>query len=157
MTSPTSARNAQRNPPLGGDCVIARLPTRNAQRNAQGRLRDCARDESQPVPTLDGTRAARAREWAADAIARARWLAHEAKRGDAWPTLEGAFARARLADVFALLADGHAQAAEDLRRTLRPPPGTTTTPGPHVDRSRPPRRVLGHADARHGAVAPSTP
>ena len=110
-----------------------------------------------PSPTLDGTRAARARGWAADAIARARWLAHEAKRGDAWPTLEGAFARARLADVFALLADGHAQAAENLRRTLQPPPGTTTTPGPSVDRSRPPRRVLGHADARHGAVAPSTP
>ena len=102
--------------------MIARLPTRNAQRNAQARLRDCARNESQPTPTLDGTRAARARGWAADAIARARWLAHEAKAGHPWPTLEDAFDRARLADVFALLADGHAQAAEDLRRTLRAAP-----------------------------------
>ncbi len=110
-----------------------------------------------PTPTLDGTRAARARGWAADAIARARWLAHEAKAGHPWPTLEDAFDRARLADVFALLADGHAQAAEDLRRTLRPPPGTTTMPGPSVDPSRATRRAQGHADARHGAIPPSTP
>lgn len=80
------------------------------------------------------------RSWAADAHHRARWLLVESRRGGPWPTREGAFARARLADVFALLADGHAQAAEDLRRTLRPPPGTTTTPGPYVDPSSTSRR-----------------
>lgn len=91
------------------------------------------------------------RSWAADATARARWLAHEAKAGHPWPTLEDAFARARLADVFALLADGHHRAAEDLRRTLRPTAGTTTTPGPHVDPYSNLRPRGGPSQERHEA------
>ena len=91
------------------------------------------------------------RSWAADATARARWLAREAKAGDVWPTLEDAFARATLANVFSLLADGHAQAAEDLRRTLRPPAGRAAGAGPHVDPSSNLRPRGGPSQERHDA------
>ena len=62
--------------------------------------------------------AALCRRWATDAHQRARWLLRESKHGEPDPARRDAFHRARLADVFALIADGHHEAAERLRRTI---------------------------------------
>ena len=111
--------------------------------------------------------AATLRSWAADATARARWLHVHRRHDDPWPCKADVMHRARLADIYGLLADGFPQAAEDLRRTLRPPAGRAAGAGPSVvhaqqrdaprgpprravrpslDRLRPPRRWHGDHD-----------
>ena len=85
--------------------------------------------------TLEGheaERRARTRAWAVDSAARVVSLVRDIRAGTLapWLTLEDIRARARLVDVFALLADGHHDAAERRRRSI-PRPRASLPPRTH--------------------------
>jgi hypothetical protein len=106
----------------------------------QSRLHDGRKVPLSKVANLEAN--PRARAWAADAHARLVALVRDLRAGTLapWLTLDDIRARARLVDVFALLADGHRDAAEHLRRSMpRPtsplPSWRIATPGGSVDPS----------------------
>lgn len=121
-------------PPIRGGLHNARRRSRNVQAFVQTAVARVARTREGGF-TLEGheaERRARTQAWAADATARVVSLVRDLRAGTLapWLTLEDLRARARLVDVFALLADGHRDAAERLRRSI-PRPRASLPPRTH--------------------------
>ncbi len=148
-------------PPIRGGLHNAQRRSRNVQAFVQTAVARVARTREGGF-TLEGheaERRARTRAWAVDSAARVVALVRDLRAGTLapWLTLEDLRARARLVDVFALLADGHRDAAERLRRSIpRPraslPPGHAGRPDPHVDPSILSRCAHEAAQARREAI-----